>query len=483
MIWRRLSLLLLVGMGLLGTTLAAQENLTDVAVHVVQRGENLFRIALQYGLSTNELAEYNGISDPGNIQVGQRLLIPVDPTSNGVQGVVHVVQAGETLRSIADSYNKTVEELAALNQLTDLNSIYVGQVLIIISDAPSAAPLVASPVPTIVPELASVPISVIHIVQSGESLFRIATSYGLTVNELTRANGINDPTLIYAGQQLIIPGVNPPHLALDLPASVSGFDVAPLVLMEGNTGRFRLNTLAPANITGNFLGRPLSIATQEGNTQDIIFVGVPIGTLAGIYPINLTIAEASGAVTNFSVNIQVVSGGYGVQYITLPAEKIPLLDPVIEDNEIALLERLTSTFNPERYFDGPMGLPAAAAMNAAFGMLRSYNGGALDSFHYGADFAGAPGSPVMASAAGRVVFADTLAIRGAVTVIDHGWGIYSTYSHQSERYVQAGDFVTNGQVIGAVGASGRATGAHLHWEVWVNGVPVDPLQWVSQLFS
>jgi murein DD-endopeptidase MepM/ murein hydrolase activator NlpD len=81
-----------------------------------------------------------------------------------------------------------------------------------------------------------------------------------------------------------------------------------------------------------------------------------------------------------------------------------------------------------------------------------------------------------------VVLADTLNIRGVATVIDHGWGVYTTYSHQSESYVHVGDFVTLGQVIGTVGDSGRVTGAHLHWEVWVGGVSVDPMQWTVQSF-
>ncbi|MBZ0277972.1 MAG: M23 family metallopeptidase, partial [Anaerolineae bacterium] len=61
--------------------------------------------------------------------------------------------------------------------------------------------------------------------------------------------------------------------------------------------------------------------------------------------------------------------------------------------------------------------------------------------------------------------------------------VYTGYSHQSEIYVKVGDFVSAGQVIGTIGATGRVTGAHLHWEVWIHGVQVDPMQWVIQNFS
>ena len=73
-------------------------------------------------------------------------------------------------------------------------------------------------------------------------------------------------------------------------------------------------------------------------------------------------------------------------------------------------------------------------------------------------------------------------MRGYATIIDHGWGVYSGFWHQSEIRVNVGDVVTPGQVIGLVGSTGRSTGPHLHWELWVGGVQVDPLQWVQESF-
>ena len=85
-----------------------------------------------------------------------------------------------------------------------------------------------------------------------------------------------------------------------------------------------------------------------------------------------------------------------------------------------------------------------------------------------------------APADGIVVYADFLTIRGNVTYLDHGWGVYSGYLHQNEISVEVGDRVERGQVIGQVGATGRVTGPHLHWEIWVGGVPVEPMDWVLQ---
>jgi len=73
-------------------------------------------------------------------------------------------------------------------------------------------------------------------------------------------------------------------------------------------------------------------------------------------------------------------------------------------------------------------------------------------------------------------------VRGNATIIDHGWGVYTGYMHQSEMYVKPGDRVEKGDVIGLVGGTGRVEGPHLHWEVWAGGVQVDPLDWLGQVY-
>jgi murein DD-endopeptidase MepM/ murein hydrolase activator NlpD len=124
---------------------------------------------------------------------------------------------------------------------------------------------------------------------------------------------------------------------------------------------------------------------------------------------------------------------------------------------------------------------------AGFGERRSYNNGVYTNFHAGLDFGGGEGLDIYAAADGVVVFTGSLEIRGNATIIDHGWGVYTAYFHQSEIDVKVGDHVQAGQVIGKVGHTGRVddsagfqnAGAHLHWEIWVNGVQVDPVEWLN----
>lgn len=484
MIWRRLmvsvSLLLMLSVGTWAQD-ETQPQEPNVTIHVVQRGETLFRIALEYGLSVDDIVAANGIVNPTSIIVGQRLLIPLG-------GVVqpprtHIVQPGENLQAIATAYGVEVETLVGLNELPNPNALFIGQVLVIAPEvASTSAEVVTGPDAETVPDAATVTTNgITHVVQSGETLFNIAQQYGVTTSEIQQVNAIADATVIFAGQELVIPGVQTASPVRELPDAVEDIQFTPLTLVEGKTGRVQMTTRPNATVTLRFLGRDIPVISEGGNVQHRAFLAVPLETAAGVYPVEISIAEATG-VTPLAINVQVTAGQYGSQYITLPADKAELISLAIEDNEYAVLERVSSNFSFERLFDGPMGLPAAAPMNAQFGSLRSYNGGPFDRYHNGADFAGAPGSPVLAAAPGRVVLADNLNIRGTTVMLDHGWGVFSNYSHMSERYVGIGDFVQRSQQIGTIGSTGRATGAHLHWEIWVNGIPVDPLQWVYQAF-
>ncbi len=482
--FRSLVIVLLAGLLLcLPAFSVAQDTGDNVVVHVVQRGETLYRIAQKYNLTVEIIASFNNIADPTNIQVGQRLLIPTNGSTQSAVPATHVVQAGETLKSIATLYGLTVEELANRNNITDIDRIFVGQVL----NIQATTPATPSPIPTVETVFsqdtsAEAP-SLIYTVKGGDTLFRIATRYGLTVNDLVRANNVVDPTVIYSGQQLIIPGVKPPQSALDLPSNVSNVVVNPTMFVEGQTGQIRLMTTLPMSVRGTFLGGNLSAVSDQNGTVEMILIGIPVFTDAGVYPLALSLTDNAGQVTPLDLNIQVLSGGYGRETITLLSSRADLVDPVLEAAELQTMQKVMSNFTPTRYFDGPLSLPAAASISSPFGRKRSYDGGPFDHFHTGTDFAAAPGSPVMAAAPGYVVFAGQLDVRGNATIIDHGWGIYTVYCHQTTQYVKVGDYVNTGTVIGTVGATGRVTGPHLHWEVWVNGVQVDPMQWVQESFS
>src|SRR5690606_27502491 len=118
--------------------------------------------------------------------------------------------------------------------------------------------------------------------------------------------------------------------------------------------------------------------------------------------------------------------------------------------------------------------PLEGRISGRFGRARVYNGQA-GSPHSGMDIAAPTGTPVKAPAAGVVTFADAdLYLTGGTLLIDHGHGISSNFLHLSRNDVKAGDRVEQGQVVAAVGSTGRSTGPHLHWGMSWFDVRIDP---------
>ncbi len=137
---------------------------------------------------------------------------------------------------------------------------------------------------------------------------------------------------------------------------------------------------------------------------------------------------------------------------------------------------------PQKFWQGAMERPNDGEITTGYGVRRYYNGEfANDYYHRGVDYAGGYGSPVVAPAAGYVRLVGTVAqgfrLHGNTIGIDHGQGVASIFLHLSEIYVKDGDFVQANQTIGAIGATGAATGPHLHWGLYVNGEAIDPVAW------
>ena len=144
------------------------------------------------------------------------------------------------------------------------------------------------------------------------------------------------------------------------------------------------------------------------------------------------------------------------------------------------LRQLWTSSAESPLWSGPFIRPVADPANSAFGTRSVYNGQPR-SPHSGADFSSAAGTPVKSPNAGRIVLAADLYFTGNTVVIDHGAGLFSLFAHLRSMSVRESDLVTTGAVIGEVGATGRVTGAHLHWAVRANDARVDPLSLLAVL--
>ena len=164
---------------------------TSAVYYTVQPGDTLSGIAIKYDTSWEYLANLNNLSDPNLIYPGEVLIIRTGsgstPPSNS--NVTYTVKSGDSLSSIAAKYGTSWQYLAQINNLSDPNLIYPGQALIISSDSQAVPP--TNP-------------SVIYTVQSGDTLSGIASSYDTTWQHLAQINNISDPNLIYVGEVLTI---------------------------------------------------------------------------------------------------------------------------------------------------------------------------------------------------------------------------------------------------------------------------------------
>jgi murein DD-endopeptidase MepM/ murein hydrolase activator NlpD len=151
------------------------------------------------------------------------------------------------------------------------------------------------------------------------------------------------------------------------------------------------------------------------------------------------------------------------------------------------LVAILSSFNSRSLFhEGKLSIPVVATRRSSlFADRRLYSytdGGSSRSLHNGIDLAAPIGSPVLASGAGRVVMARERVISGNSVIIEHLPGVFTLYYHLEQIEVEEGQRLHQGQRIGTVGMTGLATGPHLHWELRVSGVAIDPDSFVKQPF-
>jgi murein DD-endopeptidase MepM/ murein hydrolase activator NlpD len=237
-------------------------------------------------------------------------------------------------------------------------------------------------------------------------------------------------------------------------------------------------------MSGLLVGQPLHFFTTDANTT-IALQGVNAMLDPGVYPLRLDISEADGSTRSFEQMVMVKSGNFPNDPV-LDVEP-STIDPAVTGPENEWLLSLTSVVTPQKYWNGACQLPVDSqyCFRSGYGNRRSYNGGVLHGFHSGVDFgvcSQAHPFDIYAAADGVVVFTGLKTVRGNATIIDHGEGIYSAYYHQAEFHVVTGETVKAGQLIGKIGATGRVTGPHLHFEIWVNGIQVNPLPWLDKSF-
>lgn len=436
-------------------------------VYVIQEGESLYTVATYFHTTTYRLATINYITDADVVVPGRRLTIPGFSDLSGTLTKI-TVGLGDTPASLARQTGSDPSAFRRINFLTSQDAIYVGQSLFVLSDQDPA-------------------------------LTRIPVTAGLTDLELSALHGVNswaaDETNDLGGTWRLIA-----NDTVYLPADQSGGEILPGVISlsgstlgQGKTAEFTATGSGSTALSGSLLGYPLHFFATEGETAAAL-QGVPrmtgqtgnpnldLSTTVAMADLILTASDASGRSFSIQQTLPVKKVDYGYDSELLVADNT--VDPAVTEPEMDLLLSLVADAPAEKYWTGAFRQPTSSpdAQASTYGRLRSYNGSPYIYFHSGTDYSGGEGVPIYAAADGVVVYTGELTVRGNATILSHGRGVYTGYWHQSKIEVSAGQTVKAGDEIGLIGATGRVTGPHLHFEVLVGSVQVDPADWLNGLY-
>lgn len=440
-----------------------QAQSVEYPVYVVQSGDSLNAIAVLFGTTTDEIISLNNIQDPNFISEGTPLYIP------GLQGISGkliktTIPIGQTYFSIAKVNALSMEQLIRINRLTSPNEIFSGATLI---SAQPSDDLLLSPFISI---------------QSGKTLLETAALQRVSTSSLLRQNNMKgswdlvDNQVFYYQQNRDVRTTFPQN------SSIQDINISPLPLMQGKTIVITVKTTEPLSLTGSLNGHTLNFF-PNGENEYIALQGIHRRAEIGVTDFSISANIASEEIFSFTQNTLLVADYFPRDNMLYVDPR--LMDPAITEPEDQLVQNITTLATPIRQWDGYFYKPLDSidCTTSVFGSTRAYNDSAYVYSHSGADFVVCTSNlNIYAVAPGTVVHADFLDVRGNAVIIDHGWGVFSGYWHQSQLMVKVGDRVDAGQIIGLVGTTGRSNGAHLHLEVWVGGVQVEPMDWLTKIY-
>jgi murein DD-endopeptidase MepM/ murein hydrolase activator NlpD len=219
-------------------------------------------------------------------------------------------------------------------------------------------------------------------------------------------------------------------------------------------------------------GRTVRLFRQESGYWEGL-LPIAVEDTPGTYPIEFLAADGTALA---SANLTVRKTIFPTQNVVL-APQIEALHTTTEERQT--LTAFRDSVSDVKYWDDPLVAPLPGCVISPFGVKRLHNGKPTGEIHAGIDQRGAAGTPIRAVAAGVVKIVQPFNVLGGTVALDHGQGLETMYLHMSKLNVVIGDHVNKGDVIGYVGSTGRANGPHLHWVVYVNGVPQNPQQWVT----
>jgi murein DD-endopeptidase MepM/ murein hydrolase activator NlpD len=370
----------------------------------------------------------------------------------------HRVEPGDTWRALAWRYGVGLAELQQANpQMNRARQPVIGRTV--------AVPFLGE----------AEPVSRAGLIERSNDggLLQTAARHGSSAWQLAVLNGMAAPGRPLLYRPIYIPSAA--GVVRELPVGFASLELSRVPAHAGEALAFRAQTAALAPATASLNDRPFTVHASDGHL-------VGLGGVGAFYPPgdhDLILVPEGGP--SWSQPWRMADREWTYQQLTLTGAAAAI-DAASIAAERERLFGLWSQVTPQPQWQSPFALPIRnyLAVSSDYGVRRSYNGGPYRSYHEGVDFSAYGGTPVYAPAAGTVVLAEFLYVRGGAVILDHGLGIYSGYYHMSEVSVEVGETVAPGRLLGAVGTTGLSTGNHLHWDLLVAETWVDAAAWLEQ---
>jgi len=445
----------------------AQDN-PDNPIYIVQPGENLYEIAAKFSVDVQELITTNGIINANLISEGTELRIP---GLDGVSGVLITspVQVGETLQVLLRKSNISLESFQRLNKITSPAELFVGSNLILPDDGKD---LQAS--------------NNLFVINPNTTIFDESILSGTNRWSINRYDDVISPINL-PGESYFYFSDKTNSLISTISASIESIELRPLPIVQGHTAVISVKTKGSAAFSGYMNGHTLHFFPDETGQSYYALHGLHALDEPGLVPLQIDGHFENGDDFHLDQMVLLTSGGFVNETLTVEST---LIDEALNIEEANKIQGILFPVSDKKLWNDAFHFPidgtlsdGSIAISSYFGNRSSYNNGEYFGFHGGLDFWVVLNSlNIYAPAPGTIIFAGPMDIRGYTTFIDHGQGVVSGYGHQSEILVEEGQHVETGDLIGLIGKTGRVTGPHLHWDIWVNGNQIDPFDWIENQY-
>ena len=452
------------------------DNNDEFVIHKVTNGDTLWSISKQYNTPLKPILALNNIKDEDILSIGQIIKILKDnlPTADHD---MHIVKKGETLWSIAQKYNLSVNQILATNNIANSELISIGQVMKISSHKNAIAETnivnqaVINKKNNDINNNISQPENtepIVYTVKADDNLWNISRKYGVSAEVIIDINDLRDKDLLSLGQKLEIP-------AIGGGVSNSNQKQEPTIItytvVKGDT---------LWSISHRYDVKMTSIISAN-NLKEISRLS--IGQKLKLPITNMDIAKAEGYSQETAAEevVYYVEKGESLWSISreynVKLESIIAANSITDASKISIGQQLRIPNVPgARSNIANFIWPVRGRITSPYGM-RVISG--RKDFHAGIDIGGPTGTSITAAESGRVSYSGYMRGYGNIIILNHNGGYSTVYAHNSVNLVKKGQNIKKGSVIGKVGRTGNATGSHLHFEIRLSGKPVNPLSYLK----